>query len=203
MKLREWVQLFTVLIPPLSMFAVSFVITVPLTNLQILYLGLPLLIGALVFSAFASKITKIVVTKLGFAAEINPYARISLRKGTYVRDRRRLLMVLLVLVCVGVLGCSSKVAILMCRQIRNDVSRLVQRLLDFEKDASIEYSRLITGFLSQSHRILTVNFLFWRASICPPGPNSLPNFSQKISILLLPRARGLVDRASEPERKTL
>ena len=77
--------------------ALGYTIRIMLTNLQILYVGIPLLAGAFVFSSLSHKITKIVVGKHGFDKELNPIARRSLMRGTADQDHRALWIMLLVL----------------------------------------------------------------------------------------------------------
>jgi ABC-type branched-subunit amino acid transport system permease subunit len=94
MQLADAIHMSLVAIPLVAMFGVGLLFKVPLTNLQILYIGLPLYAVAVIFSTLAYKVTKVVVGKYGIDRELNPIVRSSLQKGTADQDRRMLLTVL-------------------------------------------------------------------------------------------------------------
>src|SRR2546426_12157042 len=61
-------------------------VRLPLSDMQILYVGLPLLGGSFLFSILAHRITKRVVEEYGPQQEVNPVARASFAKGTADKD---------------------------------------------------------------------------------------------------------------------
>src|SRR6266571_9075496 len=100
MKPKDLARYILVMSPLFLGLVVGYTVQIPLSNIQILYLGIPLLAGALLFSALSYRITKFVVGKYGVEEEINPFARASFQRGTGGRDHRRLWIGLLGIACL-------------------------------------------------------------------------------------------------------
>src|SRR5207249_7728617 len=86
MKPKDLARYILVVSPLFLGLVVGYTVKIPLSNIQILYLGIPLLAGALLFSALSYRITKFVVGKYGVDKETNPFARASFQRGTGGRD---------------------------------------------------------------------------------------------------------------------
>ncbi len=89
LKLGDRVKFVLVMTPLFVGVVLGYTTQIPLNDVKILSIGIPLLAGAFVFSTLSHKMTKFIVGKHGYDKEINPIARASLMRGTADRDHRR------------------------------------------------------------------------------------------------------------------